>query len=178
MIEPYYQDDSVTLYLGDCREILPQLGRFDLMLTDPPYGIGVDKTMHRKSGRKYKNSKAPKGIYEYTDWDANTPEQAFLEACCDLAESSIVWGGNYFNFGPSSCWLVWDKENGTNNFADAELAWTNLKKSVRIKKHMWNGMLRKGNETRNHPAQKPLEVMAWCINLVGDGVTSKGFCAG
>ena len=66
---------------------------------------------------------------------------------------------------PTSCWLVWDKLNGDNDFADCELAWTNWPKAVRRLQWRWNGMIRQGNEERYHPTQKPLEVMKWVIDL-------------
>jgi site-specific DNA-methyltransferase (adenine-specific)/modification methylase len=75
----------------------------------------------------------------------------------------IIWGGNYFQLPPSSCWLVWDKQNGANDFADCELAWTNLAKAVRRIVWQWHGMIRKGNEKRFHPTQKPVGVIGWCI---------------
>jgi len=71
---------------------------------------------------------------------------------------------------PSSCWLIWDKENGNTAYADCELAWTNLAQAVRLKRHQWNGMLRKNKEYRNHPTQKPLDLMRWCINQAPDDV--------
>jgi DNA modification methylase len=77
----------------------------------------------------------------------------------------IWWGGNYYPMPASSCWLVWDKLN-TGNFADCELAWTNLTGAVRIKRHLWNGMIRKQNEARWHPTTKPRELMEWCIEKV------------
>jgi DNA modification methylase len=89
------------------------------------------------------------------------------------ADKAIVFGGNYFSLGPARCMLVWDKENGTNAFADCELAWTNLDKPVRLKRHMWNGMLRQGQEARyQHPTQKPLDVMKWCITQVPHAICS------
>lgn len=76
----------------------------------------------------------------------------------------IIFGGNYYNLPPSSCWLVWDKINGKSDFADCELAWTNLPKAVRLIRFMWNGIFRDGKERRgDHPTQKPLKVMAWAI---------------
>jgi DNA modification methylase len=78
----------------------------------------------------------------------------------------IIWGGNYFNLPPSPCWLVWDKENGNNGYADCELAWTNLDKAVRRLKYRWAGMLQEDmahKEYRDHPTQKPVAVMKWCI---------------
>jgi DNA modification methylase len=84
----------------------------------------------------------------------------------------IIFGGNYYRFPASSCWLVWDKRiNG--QFADCELAWTNLEKPVRRLEWMWNGMLRKGREERNgHPTQKPVGVMEWCIQQLPAGCTT------
>jgi site-specific DNA-methyltransferase (adenine-specific) len=166
-MDPYYQDESVTIYHGDCREIVPGLGRFDLLLTDPPYGIGVDRTMAKQSGTQYGKAASAKRHYEASGWDDATPPRWLLDMLCDHAEKSIVWGGNYFEFPPSRGWLVWDKEiNGA--FADAELAWTNLESPVRLKRHMWNGMIRKGGEDREHPTQKPIELISWCIGLAGN----------
>ena len=86
-----------------------------------------------------------------------------IETLRRVSRWQIIFGGNYFDVPPARCWLVWDKQvNG--EFADCELAWTNLDKPVRRVTWMWNGMLRKGQEERNvHPTQKPLGVMEWCI---------------
>ena len=83
----------------------------------------------------------------------------------EVSQYQIIFGGNYFGLPPSSCWLVWDKDN-TGDFADCELAWTNLKKAVRRLKWRWNGMLQENmanKELREHPTQKPLEVMKWAM---------------
>ena len=163
--KPYYQDDSCTIYHGDCREILPHLAPVDLVLTDPPYGIGADSSMHKQSGQQYGNAATQKRHYEATNWDAGTVDDDTILLAIAAAHYSIIFGGNYYGhlLKPTPCWLVWDKENGANNFADCELAWTNLPQAVRIKRHLWNGMLRKGQEERAHPTQKPLDVMKWCI---------------
>jgi DNA modification methylase len=88
----------------------------------------------------------------------------------DNAQRAIVFGGNYYAMPPSSCWLVWDKDN-TGDFADCELAWTNLHKAVRRLKWRWNGMLQENGgrfkERRFHPTQKPVPVMRWCITHLG-----------
>lgn len=156
--------EGVVLYQGDCLEVLPALGRFDAVVTDPPYGIGADSTMHKQSGTKYGKAAAAKREYRATDWDIKPISAELMSLVTGSAKWSIIFGGNYYSFPASSCWLVWDKENGDNGFADCELAWTNLPKAVRRIKWMWNGMLRKGGEPREgRPTQKPVEVMRWAI---------------
>lgn len=133
-------------------------------VTDPPYGIGVDSAMHKQSGTKYGKAAAAKRHYAATDWDKLPPKSVIDNA--SAFRESIIFGGNYFFLPPARCWLVWDKENGDNAFADCELAWTNLDQPVRIKRHMWNGMIRKDKEERSiHPTQKPVGVMAWCVGM-------------
>ena len=165
MIKPYYEHKGITIYHGDCLDILPQLDKVDLVLTDPPYGINTDSEMHKKSGQQYGRAAAPKRYYDKSNWDTNTPDKA-IKLILSMGKEIIIWGGNYFDLPPARCYLVWDKVNGDNNFADCELAWTNLDKPIRIKRHMWNGMLRRGNEFRyNHPTQKPIAIKGWCIEL-------------
>lgn len=155
---------DATLYLGDCREILPTLGKVDAVVTDPPYGIGVDRAMAKQSGTQYGRAAAPKSTYSASGWDDAAPDSGTINLLLAAAPYQIIFGGNYFELPPTRCWLIWDKENGTNTFADCELAWTNLDKPVRRLSWMWNGMLRRGGESRDgHPTQKPLEVMRWCI---------------
>ncbi len=151
-----------TLYLGDCMEIMPTLGKFDAVVTDPPYGIGYDVAAAKVSGYQGGGMKAKKGEYGFTDWDSATPDQSVIDALISIADVKIIFGGNYFSLPPTKCWLVWDKQTN-GGFADCELAWTSLDKPVRRLVHMWNGMLRKGGEERHgHPTQKPIGVMEWC----------------
>jgi len=169
-MKPYYQDSSVTLYHGDCREIVPTLGRFDLLLTDPPYGIGAASV--RFYGLKQrKNSAAPPRDYGDSSWDAAPVSDELLSVVRQQCGKQIVWGGNYFNLPPCKGPLVWDKQNGGTAFADGEIAWNNLGCAVRIFRLLWAGML-KGGEARGvprvHPTQKPVELMNWCIGLAGD----------
>jgi len=170
--EPWKRKEVIgnaTLYLGDCLEILPTLPKVDAVITDPPYGIGVDRSMAKVSGTQYGKAAAPKSHYEGSGWDdvEMSPEQAV--AIRGISKHQILWGGNYYGLPRARCWLVWDKQNGDNAFADCELAWTNLDKPVRKFSWMWNGMLRQGGEPRNgHPTQKPIALMEWCIKQVGD----------
>jgi DNA modification methylase len=156
--------EGVTLYLGDCREILPTLPCVDAVVTDPPYGIGADRKQSNRAGKKHGAAMAASRDYGLSDWDVKPIPTDLMDLVRSKARWQVIFGGNYYSFPASSCWLVWDKENGDNGYADCELAWTNLPKAVRRIKHMWHGMLRKGGEEREgHPTQKPVGVMQWAI---------------
>jgi len=149
---------NAELYCGDCTVILPQLEPVDLILTDPPYGIGAGSGTGGNNAAKAKD-------YGPDTWDKETPPLWLLELILVKGKHQIIFGGNYFRMPPTSCVLVWDKDN-SGNFADAELAWTNLNKAVRLKKWRWNGMIQedmKNKEERQHPTQKPTRIMEWCI---------------
>lgn len=156
-----------TLYLGDCLEVMPTLGEFDAVVTDPPYGIGA-----YSSGSMGGGVLARKSEYEATTWDNAPASKEAIDAAIEASNQQVIFGGNYFDLPPSRCWLVWDKLTGKNNFADAELAWTNLDAAVRLKRHKWQGMLRDSerNVPRVHPTQKPVVVMEWAIGIT-DGDT-------
>lgn len=147
---------NATLYLGDCREIIPLLQKVDAVVTDPPYGIGMD------------GGRVGKAEYErLSDWDKAPADVSQIIA---LNVPTIIWGGNYFGLPASSCWLVWDKETaGVTTFADCELAWTNLPKAVRLIRHLWSGPYMRVKEVRHHPTQKPLRIMEWSLEHVPTG---------
>ena len=129
-------------------------------MTDPPYGL--QENAHRVASR---GKLAKTTDYGSFDWDKEPASKELIDTALAVSTEAIIFGGNYFHLPPSRCWLVWDKENGGNDFADCELAWTNIKGSVRLIRHMWNGMLR-GSENkypRVHPTQKPIVVMEWAI---------------
>ncbi len=154
------------LLLGDCLEILPLLGKVDAVVTDPPYGIG--ESASRVASRQRKEGGSSKALadqrdYGTDDWDQQPAAPEVIRWMLDNSRWQVIFGGNYFDLPPTSCWLVWDKQNGDNDFADCELAWTNLPKAVRRIHWMWNGMLRKGKEERFHLTQKPLGVMEWTL---------------
>ena len=163
--------DGVTLYLGDCREILPTLGKVDAVVTDPPYGIGeaAGKAKTRTSGftSKIKNADSYRKDYGDDDWDNEPIGAATMDAVRAAGKWSVIFGGNYYQLPATSCWLVWDKLNGATDFADCELAWTNIPKAVRRIQFLWNGALRGNKEKRgDHPTQKPLAVMRWAIQQI------------
>ena len=151
---------NATLYLGDCAEVLSMIDKVDAVITDPPYGINENSKKVASRG----NMAAPKD-YGHFDWDKSPPPDELIELIRTKGKYQAFFGGNYFTLPPTSCWLVWDKLNGDNDFADCELAWTNWHKAVRRLQWRWNGMIRQGNEERYHPTQKPLEVMKWVIEL-------------
>ena len=156
---------DATLYLGDCLEIMPTLGRVDAVVTDPPYGIGESSKKNITRGKLAR----PTDYGEYT-WDEEPADRGAISWCHEGHRKAIIWGGNFFHLPPSGKWLVWDKINGANDFADCELAWTNPAGSVRIFRHMWNGMLRASERQtpRVHPTQKPVALMEWCIKQIGE----------
>lgn len=157
------QIGDATLYLGDCREILPTLGKVDAVVTDPPYGIGEAAGKNASRGNL-----AAARDYGVLRWDDEPVSVELIEAVRSAGRSVVIFGGNYYSFPPTSCWFVWDKMN-TGDFADCELAWTNLPKAVRRIRYMWNGMLRANGEERgDHPTQKPIGVMEWCIGQLPD----------
>lgn len=159
---------NATLYLGDCRDILPTLGNVDAVVTDPPYGIGesAGKAKTRTSGltSKVKSAQLYRKDYGDDDWDDKPIDAELMAAVRSAGRWNIIFGGNYYEVPATSCWLVWDKLNGATDFADCELAWTNLPKAVRRIQFLWNGCMRAQGETRgDHPTQKPIGVMKWAI---------------
>ena len=161
--EPYYDHGGIQIFCGDCRDILLHLPKVDLVLTDPPYGIGVSST-------KYGNRKGAPLWDGDADWDATTADVLFL---LDINAPTIIWGGNYFGLPPSGAWLVWDKGTGANAFGDCELAWTNLPGTIRKRFCSWVGANAKERENKDrfHPTQKPIDIMRWCIERAGDPQT-------
>lgn len=158
-MKPYYQDNHVTIYHGDCREILPTLPKPDLVLADPPYGINHPCNFKERRRCRLANSKDYPDVF--ADGEPFDPE--FL-----LDFNCILWGGNYYSskLPDVSGWLVWDKERPDNlDQATCELAWTNCIKGVRRFRYLWNGMMRHGNDVLEHPTQKPVELMQWCLSL-------------
>jgi DNA modification methylase len=150
MKEVTFLDGRVRLILGDCREVLPTLGKVDAVVTDPPYGIGMD------------GGKVGKAEYEKLGWDKSTADEAVSMARA-ASRVQIIFGGNYYALPPSGHWLIWDKQNDPTTFADFEMAWTNLGRTSRMVRHLWSGPYMKVKEARFHPTQKPVDVMKWCI---------------
>jgi site-specific DNA-methyltransferase (adenine-specific) len=154
--------EGVTLYLGDCREILPTLGKVDAVVTDPPYGIAHVKGAggHGKHNRR---NIAPI-VGDEADFDP-TP-------LLGLADDVILWGASHYAQRlPHGRWLVWDKLGemaSYDSFSDIEVAWHNRRGAERLIRHMWKGICQDSEKdsTREHPTQKPIVVMQWCIKQI------------
>jgi len=148
MLDPVKIGNS-TLYLGDCMDILPTLGKLDAAITDPPSGSSIAKNPVRQ-------------MHEKMDWDASVPETSLIDACIACGDIALLWGGNYFDLPPSQCFFVWDKMQPQEfSLAMCEQAWTNKKGPAKIYKQ---SVL---SYRKEHPTQKPVELMAWCIEQLG-----------
>jgi len=150
-VAPYYRDDAVVIFNADCREIVPHIPKACLMLTDPPYGIGINKSNRLSVSRGFGGE----------TWDDEAPD---LTPLLPFAIKHIVWGGNYFPLAPTRCFLVWDKQNDGRDFADCEMAWTDINAVARMFRRRPMNM----DGGKVHPTQKPLALMLWCIGLAGD----------
>ena len=148
---------------ADCMAVMSKLAdkSYDLAICDPPYGIGEDGEKNHSRGNA-----APPTLYTPKAWDREIPTAEYFSELRRVSKNQIIWGGNYFPLPPTSCWVVWDKENGDNDFADCELAWTSFKTAVRKFRFRWAGMLQ-GNmaekEKRIHPTQKPVSLYRWLL---------------
>lgn len=152
-----------TLYHADCLELQYALEEASAVIADPPYGIDLNGM----SGTC--RSRYVKAADEYL---VEGDDKPFDPAPWLEHEKVILWGGNHFasRLPDARNWIVWDKREGTtpDNQADCEMAWTNLPGPARIHRQLWRGMCRRGEENmsrqqRLHPTQKPVGLMAFCI---------------
>ena len=132
---------------------------FDLAIVDPPYGINMTKKINTITG-------GVKHIQK--DWDKETPNKKYYTELFRVSKNQIIWGGNYFMSDikkNTSCWIVWDKNNGSSLFADGELAYTSFETPVRIFKSHWCGSAAKWETGKNkiHPTQKPIRLYEWLL---------------
>lgn len=155
-------------YNMDCLEGMKHFPDkyFDLAIVDPPYGIGEDGS---KNHSRSKNA-VSKDYKPFSGNDLKAPDKEYFEELFRISKNQIVWGANHFISKipiDSHCWIVWDKQNGENDFADCELAWTSFDSAVRVFAFRWQGMLQgnmKDKEQRIHPTQKPVALYEWLLN--------------
>ena len=150
---------NAELWHGDCREVLPLLPAHDLLCTDPPYGIGQDGGAQRTRGSKRTNG-------DKLGWDNERPPAWLFGLMTEKAPAAVICGGNYFaDLLPASMgWLYWEKRMG-GDFADGELAWTSMHRALRQFSYY------KKNPGDEHPTQKPVELMRWCVSFAPDAMT-------
>lgn len=158
---------TIELLNCDCMEYMVTLPdkAFDLAIVDPPYGIGEDgRNNHTR--RKLAKSKDYRNNSRY---DNEIPGERYFSELLRVSKNRIIFGGNYFldYLSSTSCFIVWDKNNGENDFADCELAWTSFKTATRKFKYTWNGMLQEKmgcKEVRIHPNHKPIALYRWLLH--------------
>ena len=149
--------EGITLYCGDSREILPSLPEADAVVTDPPYGIGMDGG---NVGYKGFNN------FEKLNWDKSPVDAETLKVVLEAAPKHIIWGGNYFPLPPSRCFLVWDKGAGFKgrSYAECEFAWASFDANARL--FSYDPLARGDYRGKFHPTQKPVSLMKWCLGFV------------
>lgn len=174
-----FLNGQIVLHNANCVDIMRGIGdkEIDLVLTDPPYGIGMDGG---NVGYKGFNN------FEKKDWDKERPKKEIFDELKRISENQIFWGGNYFTdyLLPSRCYLVWDKGEGFYNrtYAECEIAYYSRDANCKIYKH---DPLAKGDyKGKIHPTQKPVALMSWCLNnyskendLIFDGFFGSGTTA-
>lgn len=143
---------GATLYHGDCMEMYRSLPEAGILITDPPYGLG-----QKLSGGSWGATVDHKEVLE---WDSYAPQLSIIH-WIERYKLSCIWGGNYFSLPPSRGWLIWSKVNAVPTAADCEMAWTSRDKNTKqyrapVEPHH-----------HNHPTEKPLGLMAWCISQMG-----------
>jgi site-specific DNA-methyltransferase (adenine-specific) len=160
-----HEFENSRVYLMDCIEGMKQYpdNHFDLAIVDPPYGIDITKQFENanKAGTK-SMFKQTKGIVK-KDWDNAIPTAEYFDELKRVSKNQIIWGGNYFldYLGNTKCMLIWDKMNGGNNMADAELAWTSFDMAVRMfRMHHFSS----GYEAKIHLTQKPTKLYDWILH--------------
>jgi site-specific DNA-methyltransferase (adenine-specific) len=156
---------------GDCQEVMAEMGDgcVAIIITDPPYGINADKMQSNRAGKSGKSSFAHSTDYGKSDWDSFAIDAHCISLMSRISDHQIIFGANYICdiLIPNTQWLFWDKETGSNTYADGELIWTSFHGSLRKFSYMWKGMFQgdmKNKELRVHPTQKPLPLMSWIID--------------
>jgi len=164
-----------TAYLMDCMDFMKLIPdkTFDLAIVDPPYGINNGGGQRGSTGKRpngqITNAKV-KNYPKYAGQDKTTPPQEYFDQLKRVSKNQIIFGANYMTTkinANSSCWIVWDKDNGANDFADCELAYTSFTTATRLFKFRWAGMRQgdeKHREYRIHPNQKPVALYKWILS--------------
>jgi DNA modification methylase len=178
-VTPYYSHAGIQIFLGDCREVLPTLGRFDLLLTDPPYGTGGNPFHgggNSKGGAGWRSRRKSSESKVAGDAGHYDPKP---DIPCALAH--VFWGAhNYATRLPtdSRFWLAWDRKAGRGPygvFGDFDLAWVSghTLQATHVFRHAWAGLIRDSENAERslHPTQKPVALMRWCLGFFPEART-------
>jgi site-specific DNA-methyltransferase (adenine-specific) len=165
-MKPDFELEQIRLFNCDCMDFMREVPDryYELAIVDPPYGIKIGI-----NGKVGEDNCAPCKQYKPVKWDNNSPKKEYFDELFRISKNQIIFGANHFISKmpyDSSCWLIWNKDNGKSNFSDAELAWGSFKTAIRIFKFRWNGMLQenmKEKEYRIHPTQKPIQLYKWLL---------------
>jgi site-specific DNA-methyltransferase (adenine-specific) len=155
--------DSVTIYRGDCLDILPTLGAVDLVLADPPYGISYNRENIPQKKHTYSHRRQLNSIVN--DDIAFNPYPLL-----QVGKKHVFWGANCYasKLPDKPTWLTWDKvtKNGMKlRIAECELAWTDCVRRPQVYRFLWSGAYRQAEQGEYyHPTQKPVSLMAWCMD--------------
>lgn len=154
---------NCTLYLADCMDVMPHLGQVDAVVTDPPYGIGIDGQRESVKGKK-----SDRKGYAFKGWDNEAPEKDVFDMIFNKSSHQIIWGGNYFQDKIDKVgrgWLSWDKGQHGLTMSDNELAYCSINMPSRVFVKNRSILKRDGAQ---HPTQKPVELMRWCLSFLPD----------
>lgn len=153
-------------YNRDCLEAMKEMddNAFDLAIVDPPYGIKASN--NARANTQHGKALAVSKDYGFKEWDFERPSDEYFTELRRVSKNQIIWGGNYYGLEGTSCYIVWDKKNGNNGYADCELAWSSFRSAVRMFAYQWHGMLQEdmaNKERRIHPTQKPVALYKWLL---------------
>lgn len=156
---------NIDIKHGDSLQAMKAMAdnSFDWAIVDPPYGIGESS---KNFASRSKLANADK--YTIKEWDNDIPDSFYFSELKRVSKNQIIWGWNYFVTYLSDCpsYIVWNKKNGANDFADCESAWCSKKGAARVFDYRWAGMLQenmKDKEVRIHPTQKPVALYKWLL---------------
>lgn len=156
------QDKMGKIHNKDCLSFMKQVpdNYFDLVLTDPPYGINASSnSLGLRKEHKHKRT------WEKKEWDKGTPAKEVFDEMIRISKNQIIWGGNYFELKPCKNYIVWDKKiSGNVPFAHCEMAWTSYFNAPTI----FRLGIQSLDEDRVHPTQKPIKLFDYCLREAGD----------
>jgi DNA modification methylase len=151
------------IYCGDCIEVLKDIPdkSIDLVLTDPPYGLG-DKLCN--GGKRRGAPTTMNKLYSESSWVDVAPTQEYFTEIFRVSKNQIICGGNYFALPPCRGFIVWDKKKGLPNYSKVEYLWASFDRPANIFRYCSNGgFIKKPEDVSVHPTQKPLSLMRWCL---------------